>query len=111
MGHWMTDVNGDDYYVEDKGRWVTDVNGDDHYVKGKDHWITRLCFGENNYLEVDAPIEVIMSKIKEGYTWFHFTETFTRSTCIVNIKTVQYIREYPGCGQNVEICRDIIWEK
>lgn len=35
MGHWMTDVNGDDYYVEDKGHWMTDVNGDDYYVGGK----------------------------------------------------------------------------
>lgn len=94
MGYWMTDVNGDDHYIGDKGYRITDVNGDDHYIENKS-WITRLYFGEGNYLEVDVPIDIIMSKIKEGYTWFRFTVTSTKSICLVNIKTVQYITEYP----------------
>ena len=78
------------------GHWMTDVNGDDHYIKGKGHWMTQLYFGKNNCLEVDEPMEVIMRKIKEGYTWFYLTETSTKIIRIVNIGTVQYMTEYLG---------------
>ena len=94
MGHWMTDVNGDDYYVEGKGHWMTDVNGDDYYVKDKGHWMTRLYFGKHHSMEVDEPIEIILSKIEEGCTWLRLTETSTKFTITVNIKTVQCMTEY-----------------
>ena len=106
MGHWMTDVNGDDYYVKDKGHWTTDVNGDDHYVEekdqemtdvsgeNKDYKMTLLYFGNNDCVRVEDSIKDIIATINGGYEWICVKEASTKSTFVVQAKTILYMTDY-----------------